>query len=240
MPTKNTAGVITMLNVRWNMTNLLAMLASIATSLLRWPRSNLVTSKPQPYSPNYQHSGRKWQRLHPWWWLSPNQPSLVQPCPVTVQDSAFVPSLLLLFQRYFPCLMVSTYRCRGERDEDDLDWSSSLPYAVALRLSDESTRTSSQRETVPVPSHDAHHRPFDRAVCFLDRLLSSGSPGPLMNAGERECSTSPLRASLGICGCAAVVLHSICFSCSGIVDDAAAAVKGLTARWGSQFSKGRC
>src|SRR3972149_6448946 len=111
MPTKNTAGVITMLNVRWNMSNLLATLVSIATSLLRWPRSNLVTSEPQPCSPNYQRSGRKWQRLHPWWWPYPDQPSLVQPYPATVQDSEFVPSFLLLFQRFFPRLMVSA--CRG-------------------------------------------------------------------------------------------------------------------------------
>ena len=141
-------------------------------------------------------------------------------------------SFLLLFQRFFPRVMVST--CRGWSGEGIERPGVVVLSAVRCRVSvsNESTRTSPAAGTVPVPSHDAHHRPFDRAVCFLDRLLSSGSPTALMNAGGRESSTSPSRASLGICGCAAVVLHCVSYSCSDSLTVVAATVKGLTARWG--------
>ena len=77
----------------------------------------------------------------------------------------------------------------AKKAQNDLFWPSWMPYAVACRL-DESTWTS-LLNMVPVPSHDAHHCPFDRAELPGARLLSSGSPTVLMNAEGRQLPLHP-------------------------------------------------
>ena len=235
--TKTVRGIQIRLNTREKM-SLTSVSTLVSPATAKWPWSHLspAASWLRLCSLNYSQNAQKPQRLRSWWWPHQVQPSLAQRWLTTLQRCLFVPSFLLL--RFVSRLMADTCRClSGEGIE--------RPVVVVLpavrrrvSVSNEPTQTSSSRETVPVPSHDAHHRPFGRAVCFLDRLLSSGSPTALMNAGGRERSTSPSRASLGICGCAAGVLHSICSSCSDNLTVVAATVKGLTARWGLSLSGG--
>jgi len=115
-----------------------------------------------------------------------------------------------------PILSPMTHAGAGaKKAQNDLLWPSWMPYAVACRL-DESTWTS-LLNMVPVPSHDAHHCPFDRAELPGIRLLSSGSPTVLTNAEGRQLPLHPNGASLGSCGFAAETLHSYRVSCVAIL-----------------------